>query len=156
MPVTAKLTRLLERVGEEAANELVDWFNQVDASYRGDLRELNELNFARFDANVEQRMAGLEARLEQRLSGLEARTEQRFAVLEARLEARIDTKLDAAVAQHAFAQLDKKIDVGLAQVRTELESVKAMLEKELKDQTRWLILALGIFLVPLVGLWLKG
>jgi hypothetical protein len=42
---------------------LVDWFNAVDATYRADLRELNELNFARFDAKLEQRLAELSASL---------------------------------------------------------------------------------------------
>ena len=46
-----------EKLGDELANELVEWFNQVDATYRTDLRELNELNFARFDAKLEQRVA---------------------------------------------------------------------------------------------------
>jgi len=48
---------------------LVDWFNMVDATYRSDLRELNELNFARFDAKLEQRLAQLETRLTKRLFG---------------------------------------------------------------------------------------
>jgi hypothetical protein len=48
---------------EEVTNELVDWFNAVDATYRADLRELNELNFARFDAKLEQRLAELSASL---------------------------------------------------------------------------------------------
>ena len=43
--------------GDEIANELVEWFNRVDATYRADLRELNELNFGRFDAKLDQRMA---------------------------------------------------------------------------------------------------
>ena len=48
MPVTAKLSRkFYETFGDEIANELVEWFNQVDATYRADLRELNELNFQR-------------------------------------------------------------------------------------------------------------
>ena len=35
MPVTAKLSKAsYERFGEKIANELVDWFNQVDATYR--------------------------------------------------------------------------------------------------------------------------
>jgi hypothetical protein len=69
MPVTAKLSRqFYERLGEEIANELVEWFNSVDATYRADLREFNELNFARFDAKLEQRMAELRAHLERRLS----------------------------------------------------------------------------------------
>jgi hypothetical protein len=35
----------------------LNWFNDVDATYRADLRELNELNFARFDAKLDQRIA---------------------------------------------------------------------------------------------------
>lgn len=55
MPVTAKLSLgFYEKLGTEVANELVDWFKSLDATYRSDLRELNELNFARFDATVEQ------------------------------------------------------------------------------------------------------
>jgi hypothetical protein len=50
-------------LGEDVANELVDWFNAVDLTYRTDLRELNELNFARFDAKLEQRLAELRAEL---------------------------------------------------------------------------------------------
>ena len=42
---------------------LVDWFNAVDATYRADLRELNELNFARFDAKLEQRLAQVKSDL---------------------------------------------------------------------------------------------
>ncbi len=41
----------------------MDWFNAVDLTYRTDLRELNELNFARFDAKLEQRLAELRAEL---------------------------------------------------------------------------------------------
>ena len=80
MPVTAKLSKLFyDRLGEQIANELVDWFNQVDATYRADLRELNELNFARFDAKLEQRVAQLDAKLEQRVAELRAIMERRFA-----------------------------------------------------------------------------
>ena len=64
MPVTAKLSkRFYEVLGEDIANELVDWFNAVDLTYRTDLRELNELNFARFDAKLEQRLAELRSEL---------------------------------------------------------------------------------------------
>lgn len=58
MPITAKLSReFYEKFGDAVVDELVNWFNQVDATYRLDLRELNELNFARFDAKLEQRIA---------------------------------------------------------------------------------------------------
>ena len=60
MPVTARLSRkFYDTLGEDITNELVDWFNSVDATYRSDLRELNESNFARFDARLEQRVAEL-------------------------------------------------------------------------------------------------
>ena len=54
----------------------MEWFNQVDATYRADLRELNELNFARFDTKVEQRFAEADAKLEQRFAQAE-RTRRR-------------------------------------------------------------------------------
>lgn len=64
MPVPARLSkRFYDVLGEDVANELVDWFNAVDLTCRTDLRELNELNFARFDAKLEQRLAELEAEL---------------------------------------------------------------------------------------------
>src|SRR5881396_802977 len=69
MPVTARLSkRFYDVFGEEIATELVDWFNQVDDTYRTDLRELNEVNFTRFDAKLEQRLAESDARWERRRS----------------------------------------------------------------------------------------
>jgi hypothetical protein len=68
MPVTAKLSkRFYEVLGEDVTNELVDWFNAVDLTYRTDLRELNELNFARFAAKLEQRLAELRSELQTEL-----------------------------------------------------------------------------------------
>ena len=73
MPVTARLSkRFYDVFGEEIANELVDWFNAVDDTYRADLRELNELNFARFDAKLEQRLAELRAELVKELAGVKS------------------------------------------------------------------------------------
>ena len=81
MPVTARLSKLFyDRLGEAVTNELVDWFNQVDATYRTDLRELNELNYARFDAKLEQRLAEMSARLEVRLESA-LREQTRFFFL---------------------------------------------------------------------------
>jgi len=66
MPVTAKLSRkFYEQFGDELTNELVNWMNQVDATYRSEFRELFEVHFARFDAKLEQRGAQLETKLEQ-------------------------------------------------------------------------------------------
>ncbi len=97
MPVTARLSKAFyERFGEKIANELVDWFNQVDATYRNDLRELNELNFSRFDAKLEQRLAELNAKWDTRFAALEGKLEQRVAELRtelAHLEKRLETKI---------------------------------------------------------------
>ena len=98
MPVTARLSkRFYEVLGEDVANELVEWFNMVDATYRGDLRELNELNFARFMASVDQRFAEADARLERRLAELDGRWERRIALLEHKTDQRftvIEARLD--------------------------------------------------------------
>ena len=104
MPVTAKLSRkFYEKLGDEVANELVEWFNSVDATYRSDLRDLNELNFARFDAKVEQRWAQFDAKLEQRLAQLDAKLEQRVAELRGEMRegfARVDQR---------FAEFETKL-----------------------------------------------
>ena len=64
MPVTAKLSRrFYERFGDDLTNELVEWFNQVDATYRSDLRETNELNWARFESRLAQCVAEVRADL---------------------------------------------------------------------------------------------
>ncbi len=135
MPVTAKLSKLFyERLGEQVTNELVDWFNAVDATYRADLRELNELTFARFNAKMERRFAESEARLE-----------RQFVALEAKL----DTKVDSAVFQHAIAQLEARMDRGFAQAQTNLE-------KGLKEQIKFMFLAWSALLIPIIGLWIRG
>ena len=64
MPLTATLSRKsYEKFGDDLTNELVNWLNQVDATYRTELRDLNETNFARFNAELRAGLAGLEALL---------------------------------------------------------------------------------------------
>ncbi len=144
MPVTAKLSRkFYETFGDEIANELVDWFNQVDATYRGDLRELNELNFARFDAKLEQRWAQLDAKLEQRAAALDLKIDQSVAILEAKLQQGL-TALDAKIEQRTSA-LDAKIEQRTAELRVELAKQKTEL-------IRWMVGLWLATLVPLGGL----
>jgi len=82
MPVTAKLSRkFYEKFGDDITNELVDWFNTVDTTYRTELRELNELNFGRFDAKLE----ALGGRFDAKLEALEDRLGARMAAFEARI-----------------------------------------------------------------------
>ena len=72
MPITAKLSReFYDRFGNAVVDELVNWFNAVDATYKQELRDLNELNFARFDSKLEQRAAELRTEIQTGLARLE-------------------------------------------------------------------------------------
>jgi CRP-like cAMP-binding protein len=62
----------------------VDWFNAVDDTYRTQLRELNELNWNRFQAAMDGRFAASDLKMEQRFAGMEAR----LAEFEVKLERR--------------------------------------------------------------------
>ena len=61
----------------------------VDATYRGELRELNELNYARFDAKLEQRLTELRTELQTEMRTGFARVDQRFAEFETKLTNRL-------------------------------------------------------------------
>lgn len=53
MPVTAKLSRsFYDKLGDDVAGELVDWFNAVDSDYKSDLKEINDLNWERFKGEL--------------------------------------------------------------------------------------------------------
>ena len=126
MPVTARLSRkFYETFGDDIANELVDWFNQVDATYRADLREFNELNFQRFDAKLEQRLS--EFRIELRTG------------FNAGIAALRDEVMDALAKQH------KELAAIRGSIRTERESLKAEL-------VRYLFSFWIGTLIPLAGL----
>ena len=85
MPVTAKFSEeFYTKFGHRVVDELVDWFNQVDATYRSEFRELFEVNFARFDAKLEQRIAELRAEFTTQLAGL--RAEFKAGIAELRTE----------------------------------------------------------------------
>jgi hypothetical protein len=74
VPVTVKFSELFYRkLGHEVVDEMVNWFNQVDDTYRAQLRELNELNFGRFDAKLEQRLAEVKAELREEIADLGAK-----------------------------------------------------------------------------------
>jgi len=97
MPVTAKFSeKLYSRLGHDVADELVDWFNKVDATYHADLRELNELNFARFDAKLEQQIAELRSELRREIAELSSELHREIAELRSEFQqqiARLETRL---------------------------------------------------------------
>jgi hypothetical protein len=74
MPVTAKLSKkFYETLGDDVANELVEWFNQVDTTYRSEFKDMFEVHFSRFDAKLEQRVAEVRAELRAEFAAFEAR-----------------------------------------------------------------------------------
>ena len=97
MPVAAKFSKeFYDRFGHELTDELVSYLNQVDSDYRSELRELNELNFARFDAKLERRIAELRAEFRQEIARLESSLNQSLAELRIEFHtglAALETKL---------------------------------------------------------------
>jgi hypothetical protein len=68
---------------------MTNWFNQVDSTYRGDLRELNELNFARFDAKLEQRVAEVRVDVRQEIATLRTELREGMAALRGEMRAQL-------------------------------------------------------------------
>ena len=63
----------------------MDWFNAVDSTYQQQLRDLNDLNWERFKAELHSAIAQSEARMVERMTQLEARLSGQNAQLEPRV-----------------------------------------------------------------------
>ena len=73
MPVTVKFSEAFYgKFGHEAVDELVNFLNRIDSSYRSELTELNEHSFARFDDRLGRRVAEIEAKIDHRAAELKA------------------------------------------------------------------------------------
>jgi hypothetical protein len=130
MPVPSHLHRKLqETLGADAAVDFANMIEGMDAN-RGDVGELRhemQLGFARIDARFLQ----VDARFEQ----LEARFEQ----MDARFEQR-------------FKQLDTRW-VGLFE--TGQARMESLLEKGLREQTRFFFVAWSVLLAAIVGMYAR-
>lgn len=85
MPVTAKLSRkFYDRLGDDIANELVEWFNAVDSSYKSDLKEINELNWHRSRAEFRGELDTRFAAVDVRFADLRGELDTRFATVDIR------------------------------------------------------------------------
>jgi hypothetical protein len=147
VPVMLKPSReLVEHLGDLIAGELVGWFNTMDAAQKGELREINEQNFARFDAKLEQRIAALDTKIDIVAATLDARIDKVAATLDAKID-KVAATLDAKIDKVA-ATLDAKID----KVAAELKEV---LERRLGEQTRWLYLTWAVNAAMIIGLYFK-
>ena len=72
--------------------ELVAWLNQMDTTYRADLRELNELNFARFDAKLEQRIVEVKSDLRAELADVKVELRAGLAELRGEFGERLESQ----------------------------------------------------------------
>jgi hypothetical protein len=89
-PVAVKFSEeFYDRFGHKLTDELVSYLNQIDSSYRSELRELNELNFARFDAKLEQRVAELRSEFKQEIAVLRGDLRTEFHTGLAALETKL-------------------------------------------------------------------
>lgn len=144
MPVTARLSKAFyDQFGEQVTNELVEWFNAVDLTYRNDLRALNDTNFARFEAVLDARFAAADLRVEKRFAAAEIHLEKRFAQVDARFE-QLETR---------FAQLEARFDTRLAQLETRWETrfsqIEVTVHRALVQQTRWMV---GLWMTSMLGI----
>jgi len=158
VPVTAKLSqKFYKRLGDDIATELVDWFNAVDAAYRADLERLNELNFQRFDAKVEQRFAEADAKVEQRFAEADTKVEKRFAEFEAKFEKRF-AEADARV-EKRFAEFEVKVEKRLTELEVKFERRFAEFDKRLEtvraDLIKWAFLFWMPTALAVLGLYFR-
>jgi hypothetical protein len=129
MPITAKFSKTFyDTLGHEIADEMVNWFNQADTVYRTQLRELNDLNYARVEAKFEQ----LEAKIDQRFAEQDAKWERRFAEQSAKWEQR-------------FGDLSARVDKLTAIVEAQPLAIQANLLK-------WMVVLWATTILAIVGI----
>jgi hypothetical protein len=112
VPITAKLSnKFYEKLGDDVANELVEWLNLVDTSYRQEFKDLFEANFRRVEsemAGVRVEMSGLREHVEARITGLEGVMNARLLGLEGRmveLQGRLLADMDAKLGKQKWSLL---------------------------------------------------
>ena len=158
MAITARLSHTLHQtLGDEAAEDLVNWMQQVDAQ-RAELRELNELNFSRVDArlaevatraDLTQVRQELQADLAELRHEMEVGLAQTGGDLRQELQsglARPDAKLAdlRQEMQSGFARSDAKLAafqeemrLGFSELQQEMAHLEARLERRIGDLIKW-------------------
>jgi hypothetical protein len=109
----------------------------VDLTYRTELRELNDLNFARFDAKVGERLAELRTGLR---SDLEQWFRTELQTESQRLRGDMDSRF--ATVDERFDKVDerfKKVDERFARVEKRLEVLADQMRDSKTSTIRWVI-----------------
>jgi hypothetical protein len=165
MPVTANFSeKFHERLGHDLTEELANHMNFIDQTYRTELRELNELNFARFDAKIEQRAMQLDAKWDERFREMDAKWEQRSREMDAKWDerfAKIDRRFSKLDAQwdKRFTKLSAEIQSGFDHARSERDRIAGELRGEMAsglashkaDLMKWMFMFWVGTTVTLVG-----
>src|SRR3990170_2460150 len=139
MPLTAKFSKeFYDRLGHGVTDELVNWLNQVDATYRTELRNLNDLNFQRFDAKLEQRVTQLDVKWDQRFAQMDAKWDRLIAELDRKWERK-------------FAELDGKWERKFAELDGKWERRFSTLERSLARMDARLTWRLFLFWIGTLG-----
>ena len=165
MPITAKFSKAFyDKLGHEIADEMVNWFNQADTAYRTQLRELNDLNYARFEAKLEQfdakmdqrfveQDAKLEARfaaIDQRFAEQDAKSERRFAIVDQRF-AEQDTK-----SERRFGESDTKWERRFGDLSARVDKIAAIVEAQphaiQANLLKWMVVLWATTILAIVGL----
>jgi hypothetical protein len=147
MPITAKLSQAFyDRLGDHVTNELVEWLNHVDAHHSSELRELNDLNYARFRAELGEQFAEQDVKWEQRFAEMDAKWERRLAEMDVKWERRL-------------AELEVKWERRLAELEVKWEhrfaALETLIAQRFTEQTRFLYLALVTQILLIAGLYLR-
>lgn len=127
---------VLRHVRRDIANEFVDWFNEVDATYRSEFRGLSQAHFGQFDAKLEQRIGQLDAKLEQRVGELHAKIDRHVGELRTRIDQRI---------AEVKGELRTEMQAGFGALAKDLERQRA-------DLLRWMFLYWAGSVVTTAGL----
>jgi hypothetical protein len=131
MPITAVLSRTLhEALGDEAAADLVDWMQRVDTQ-RAELREINELNFARIESRFTEMQQVTDARFG------EARHELRAEVSAVRMEMHDGFAGVRDEMRAGFSEL--KLAIANAEVKSERRSgeTESKMERRFAELLKW-------------------
>src|SRR6266704_1560438 len=89
--MSARLAQTLqEKLGSEGAAEMIAWFDDTQRGAREELRDLNELNFDRFDSRVGERMAELRGSLDRQIEGVRRDLEAKIESVRQELALKID------------------------------------------------------------------
>ncbi|MDO8501139.1 MAG: hypothetical protein Q7S20_04790 [Gemmatimonadaceae bacterium] len=147
MPVTAKLSRkFYERFGDEIANELVEWFNAVDATYQRQLKEVNDLNWERVETRFgafDERLDGMAERFDEKLGALGARIDAKLGALEVSFQAKLGA---------LEVSFQSKLGALEARIESTLDTRTQRLRSEL---ILWMFGFWTATVIPLVGLMLS-